>query len=88
MPMTQDQALELIKQALLKAVPKAKVSHLQLQDHLIKDGIIDSLDSMAFLYELEALCSEPLKSIDDQFSDFRIGRLVEIVSSAELATPK
>lgn len=77
--MTQEQALELIKQALLKAVPKAPVQALQPHTHLIKEGVIDSLDSMAFLYELEALCGGSLPEITEEFSDFRVQTLVEIV---------
>jgi acyl carrier protein len=88
MPMTNDQAFELIKKALLKAVPKTKSYDLQFQDNLIKDGIIDSLDSMAFLYELEALCQGPLEAIDHHFNDFRVQRLVEIVSSADATNAK
>lgn len=77
--MHQDQALELIKHALVKAVPQAANCELQPQTHLIKDGIMDSLDSMAFLYELEALCGGPLQAITDDFTDFRVQRLIDIV---------
>ena len=76
--MTQDQALAMIVEALQKAVPSAE-NNIHLETHLVKDGIIDSLDSMAFLYELEALFGGRIEEITDEFDDFRVIRLVNIL---------
>ena len=77
--MTHDQAHALIVEALHKAVPGAPLDRLGPDTHLVKDGIIDSLDSMAFLYELEKLCGGEIREIGEDFSDFRVVRLTEIL---------
>lgn len=77
--MTQDQAFSLLIEALKEAVPKAPLHDLNSETHLVKDGIIDSLDSMAFLYELEKLCGRDIEEIGYDFSDFRVARLMEIL---------
>jgi len=77
--MTYDQAYALIIEALHKAVPGAPLGGLQPETHLLKDGVIDSLDSMAFVYELEKLCGRDIEEIGEDFSDFRVVRLTEIL---------
>lgn len=76
--MTHEQAYALIVKALQQAVPGASLDGLRPEVHLVKDGIIDSLDSMAFLYELEKLCGD-IDEIGEDFNDFRVARLTEIV---------
>lgn len=83
MQKTRNEALNLIKKALSATVPRTNLDDLKPETHLLKDGIIDSLDSMAFLYELETLCNKKFKEIDDHFTDFRIERLVSIVCENE-----
>ncbi|MEZ5662079.1 MAG: hypothetical protein R3E94_00935 [Burkholderiaceae bacterium] len=79
--MTDDQALAMIKAALEKTTPglSAKVTP---DVHLIKDKIIDSLDSMNFLFELEQLHGGQLEAIDETFDDFRVIRLIQILQTA------
>jgi acyl carrier protein len=81
MSMTEEQALTMIKAALEKTTPglSAKVTP---EVHLIKDKVIDSLDSMNFLFELEQLHGGQLDAIDEMFDDFRVTRLIEILQSA------
>jgi len=81
MSMTHDEALSLIKDALEKT--KAGLADKITPDvDLIKDKIIDSLDSMNFLFELEQLHGSQLDAIDETFDDFRVSRLIEILQEA------
>lgn len=77
--MTDNEAFQLIIRAIKIAVPAAPIDILPAT-HLIKDGVIDSLDLMAFLFELEQLCGGELAEIDENFSDFTVGRLIQIVA--------
>ena len=76
--MTQDEAFAMIRSALDATKPDlaGKVSEAT---HLIADGILDSLDSMNFLFELETLHGSKLSVIDETFDDFRVTRLIEIL---------
>ena len=74
-------AYALIKSALEK-VSTGMSARVTEDTHLIKDGLLDSLDSMNFLFELETMHGSRLKEIDDTFEDFRIVRLAEILMNA------
>jgi acyl carrier protein len=76
--MTQEEAFSLIQKALEATSPRLskKVSY---ETHLTADGIVDSLDSMNFLFELEQLYGSRLEAIDESFEDFRVSRLVDIL---------
>lgn len=74
-------AYAIIIQSLEKASPGAS-KKVTVDSHLINDEIIDSLDSMSFLFELEELLGKKLDEIDESFSDFRVRRLIEIVEAA------
>jgi acyl carrier protein len=76
--MTHQEAFSMIVQALEKAVPGTS-SKVTMETHLVGDGIIDSLDLMAFLYELERDCGDSLDEINDDFKDYRVVRLVEML---------
>ena len=78
--MTTDAYASII-QALEKTSPglSEKVS---MDTHLVNDGIVDSLDSMSFLFELEQILGKKLNEIDETFDDFRVSRLVEIIHNA------
>ena len=77
--MTRDQAFSMIQQALERTADglSGKVGH---DTHLTEDKIIDSLDSMNFLFELEQLHGSKIEEIDETFNDFRVSRLIEILS--------
>jgi acyl carrier protein len=66
--------------ASLDATLPGKSASITLETELIKDGILDSLDSMNFLFELEGLNGAKLEAIDETFDDFRVSRLVEILT--------
>jgi acyl carrier protein len=76
--MTHQEAFAMIVQALEKAVPGSS-DKVTIETHLVSDGIIDSLDLMAFLYELEHDCGDSLDEINDEFKDYRVVRLVEML---------
>jgi acyl carrier protein len=76
--MTREKALELIKQALEKTLPNSG-NDITLETSLVDDGIVDSLDSMNFLFELETALGKPMTSIDETFEDFKVASLVDIL---------
>ena len=79
--MTNEEAFELIKKALDNTTPglSAKIEN---STDLVNDGLIDSLDSMNFLFELETLHGDRLSAIDETFDDFRVSRFVEILTTS------
>lgn len=76
--MTSQEALAMIQRALETAVPGSS-GKVTVSSHLVADGVIDSLDLMAFLYELEKDCGNNLDEITDDFHDYRVTRLVEML---------
>ncbi len=76
--MSRDIALEHIRAALAEVLSK-KVDKLDEKSHLIKDGIVDSLDLMNFLLQLENRIGKKLTAIDETFSDFRVGTLADLI---------
>jgi acyl carrier protein len=44
--------------------------------------LLDSLDSMTFLFELENDLNTKLDAIDETYDDFRVGAIVDIVVQA------
>jgi acyl carrier protein len=77
--MTKDQALGLISAALCKTVNKDSVTIDEKTD-LLRDGIIDSLDSMVFLMELSAKIGKEVSDEDANNPEFfSVGRLVDFV---------
>ncbi len=50
--------------------------------NLVDDGMLDSLDSMTFLFELENDLGIKLQAIDETYEDFRVGSIVDIVVQA------
>lgn len=79
--MTGEQALAMIDEALRRSVNKP-LQPMDTSADLVKEGYLDSLDAMAFLYELEQIHGRPLEQIGEDYSDFRVASLVEILMSA------
>lgn len=79
--MTRDEALERIKKALDTTVGDNAGDITEATD-LVGDGLLDSLDSMTFLFELEQDLGTKLEAIDETYEDFRVGALVDIVVQA------
>lgn len=79
--MTRDEAMKLICAALdeTKLGLSAKVTE---DTDLIAESLIDSLDSMNFLFELETQFGGKLTAIDESYSDFRIIKLIDILVEA------
>lgn len=79
--MTRDLAIEHIRAALAEVLSK-NVGPLDEQTHLVTGGVVDSLDLMNFLLQLETRIGKRLTAIDENFSDFRVGTLADLVVSA------
>jgi acyl carrier protein len=79
--MTRDEALERIKKALDTTVGTSADDITEATD-LVGDGLLDSLDSMTFLFELEQDLGTKLEAIDETYEDFRVGAIVDIVVQA------
>lgn len=79
--MTDDEALAMIHRALEAAV-EGSSTDVTRETHLVADGIVDSLDVMAFLYELERARGARLGEIGEDFKDFRVARLIEMLTRA------
>lgn len=79
--MTRDEALAAVTKALAATV--GDVTGTITEDtNLVGDGILDSLDSMTFLFELENDLGSKLEAIDETYDDFRVGSIVDIVVQA------
>lgn len=79
--MTRDEALAAVTKALAATV--GDVTGTITEDtNLVDDGILDSLDSMTFLFELENDLGSKLEAIDETYDDFRVGSIVDIVVQA------
>jgi acyl carrier protein len=76
--MTRAEAYSLIREALAEVSPAA-AAKLTEECHLVKDGLVDSLDGMNFLFELEQRLGHKIEAIDEDFDDFRVSRLIEIL---------
>jgi len=77
----KDEILQILV-ACVEKVTRKKANDLHIDTQLIDDGILDSLDAMAFLFEFETRLGSKLDAIDEDFDDFRVGRLVEIARKA------
>jgi acyl carrier protein len=76
--MTEAEALALLKSALEKVQPGAS-EKVTMDTDLVGDDIVDSLDSMNFLFELEGEMDNPIAKIDEDFNDFRVKTLVDLI---------
>ena len=79
--MTREEALAAISKALTATVGTLD-GDLAEDANLIDDGLLDSLDSMTFLFQLEGDLGVKLDAIDETYEDFRVGALVDIVVAA------
>ena len=79
--MTREEALTAITKALTTTV--GDVDGMIGEDtNLVDEGMLDSLDSMTFLFELENDLGLKLEAIDETYEDFRVGSIVDIVVAA------
>ncbi len=79
--MTREDALAAITKALTTTVGDIDGTITEDTD-LVEDGMLDSLDSMTFLFELENDLGMKLEAIDETYEDFRVGSIVDIVVAA------
>jgi acyl carrier protein len=79
--MTREDALAAITKALTTTVGDIDGAITEDTD-LVEDGMLDSLDSMTFLFELENDLGMKLEAIDETYEDFRVVSIVDIVVAA------
>ena len=79
--MTREEALAAITKALTATVGSVD-GDVTEETNLVDDGLLDSLDSMTFLFELENDLNTKLDAIDETYEDFRVGSIVDIVVAA------
>ncbi|MCX6392977.1 MAG: hypothetical protein NTX95_10870 [Actinobacteria bacterium] len=79
--MTREEALAAITKALTATVGSVD-GDVTEETNLVDDGLLDSLDSMTFLFELENDLNTKLDAIDETYEDFRVGSIVDIVVQA------
>ena len=83
--MTTDEAFEAIKASLMKTLNKNDVA-FNSDSHLIRDGILDSLDSMVFLMELSGRIGKTISDEDANNPEFyQVSRLVSFMTSGQQA---
>jgi len=82
--MNEEQALTVITTALSKVL-HGDQPEIELSTDLVEDKVLDSLDSMNFLYELEEELGSKLEAIDEEYADFKVSALVDIIKSATAA---
>ena len=79
--MTREDALAAITKALTTTVGDIDGT-ISEDTNLVDEGMLDSLDSMTFLFELETDLGMKLEAIDETYEDFRVGSIVDIVVAA------
>lgn len=79
--MNREEALAAITKALTATVGSVDAEVTE-ETNLVDDGLLDSLDSMTFLFELENDLGSKLEAIDETYDDFRVGSIVDIVVQA------
>ena len=79
--MNATESVSLIKKALISAEVDIEDYSLNEDTDLIEEGISDSLDAMTFLFHLEKEVNEKISEIDDEFDDFTIATLIQILSN-------
>jgi acyl carrier protein len=81
MTMTEQQALQLINEALRKALNDQKVS-ATIDADLVNDGVLDSLDGMVFLLEISEKTGKDFPEKDlVELGFFRVRKLVDILTA-------
>ncbi len=79
--MTREEALTAITKALTTTVGDVDGT-IGEDTNLVDEGMLDSLDSMTFLFELENDLGLKLEAIDETYEDFRVGSIVDIIVAA------
>lgn len=79
--MNNDEALVLIKKA-IEAVEPGAGENVSVETHLVEDKVLDSLAVMNFLFELENLMGGDIEEIDEEFTDFRVEKIIEILRAS------
>lgn len=76
--MSREEALAIIKDALIKVFPDFDGEVTEDTD-LVGEDIIDSLDSMNLLFEMEEKLGKKLSAIDEDHNDYRVRTLIDVI---------
>jgi len=79
--MTREEVFEAIKTAIAAVVPDFS-GEITQKTHLTNEDVIDSLDSMNLLFELEESLGKKLTKIDEDFNDYSVSTLIDIILEA------
>ncbi|MGK5091238.1 hypothetical protein WDW89_04375 [Deltaproteobacteria bacterium TL4] len=82
--MTQEEAIHFISEALKKALNKDQI-HFSMETDLQNEQILDSLDAMAFLFELNELTGKNIPEDQDlaELGLLQVKRLVAYLISKD-----
>ncbi len=80
MSRNESDAFKMIKDA-LNTVSSGAGDSIATSTHLVEDEVLDSLDLMNFLFELEGLNGGKIEAITETFDDYRVERIVEILTA-------
>lgn len=78
--MTENEALELIRSA-LNEVQEGAGNDVTPETDLVQEDVLDSLDLMNFLFELETANGKKIEAIDENYSDYRVSKLIELLTA-------
>lgn len=73
-----EQKIKLICEC-LEVVKPGFSQEITIDSDLIKDGILDSLEAINFLFELENNFSDKIDNIDDDFNDFSVRAIMDLI---------
>jgi acyl carrier protein len=76
--MTHSEAFAQIRSAIEEVVPNSG-GKISMDTDLTGDGILDSLDTMNFLFRLEKKIDRKLDAVDEDYGDFRVKALVDLI---------
>ena len=76
--MTKEEALHRINEA-LEAADSGLSAKIDISSDLAADGNLDSLQLMNFLFELEEALGVKIEEIYEEYEDYRVSSLVDIL---------
>lgn len=78
--MTEADALNMIKEA-LNIVADGMGDKVSMETDLHADDILDSLDTMNFMFELEHLHGSKIEQVTETFDDYRVATIVGFLTA-------
>ena len=79
--MNEKEALDLVQKCIEAASTSYDGRAINRETNLVDEGILDSLDTLAFVFELETHIGKKIPEIDEDFDDFRVSTFVEFLTA-------